>query len=127
MSAKDRIYSDKHSQQDVNTRDLVAKNQSEIEQRHQLKLDLKDPEPVELTRMQRKMQRIAGSGKGASQLFIRGAIMGGAVGIGFGSLFGCFYAFQTKSFAVIPIAALGSGMSMAFFMGMGSVIRGGEI
>lgn len=62
MASKDRIYSDKHSQQDANTRDLVAKNLAEVEQRHSLIRDLKDPEPVELTRMQRKMRRIFGAG-----------------------------------------------------------------
>lgn len=69
MQSKDRIYDDKHAQQDANTRDLVSKNLAEIEQRHALRVDLKEPEPVELTRMQRKMKRMFGTGKNSSKLF----------------------------------------------------------
>lgn len=69
MQSKDRIYDDKHAQQDANTRDLVSKNLAEIEQRHALRVDLKAPEPVELTRMQRKMKRMFGTGKNSSKLF----------------------------------------------------------
>ena len=59
---KDRIYSDKHSQQDEASRDLVSKNLKEIEARQMLKVDLKAPEAKELTRMQKKFQRMFGSG-----------------------------------------------------------------
>lgn len=127
MASKDRIYSDKHSQQDASTRDLVAKNLAEVEQRHSLIRDLKDPEPVELTRMQRKMRRIFGAGQNTSKLFVTGFQMGAMVGCTFGGVLGLYYAITARSFAFIPMSMLGSGVSMGFFMGMGMVIRASDM
>ena len=42
-----------------------------------------------------------------------GAIVGGI----FGGFTGCWYAYQTRSFLVIPMVALTSGGSFGFFMG----------
>ena len=127
MASKDRIYSDKHSQQDENTRNLVAKNLAEVEQKHSLIRDLKDPEPVELTRMQRKFRRIFGAGKNTSTLFVSGFQMGAMVGCTFGGVLGTYYAITARSVAFIPMSMVGSGISMGFFMGMGMVIRGSEL
>ena len=56
-----------------------------------------------------------------------GAIVGGI----FGGLTGCWYAYQTRSFLVIPMVALTSGGSFGFFMGVGMIMRnemeGGKI
>ena len=48
-----------------------------------------------------------------------GAIVGGI----FGGLTGIYYAYQTKSFLVIPMVALTSGGSFGFFMGVGMIMR----
>ena len=48
-----------------------------------------------------------------------GAIVGGI----FGGLTGVYYAYQTKSFLVIPMVALTSGGSFGFFMGVGMIMR----
>ena len=48
-----------------------------------------------------------------------GAIVGGI----FGGLTGVYYAYQTKSFLVIPMIALTSGGSFGFFMGVGMIMR----
>ena len=48
-----------------------------------------------------------------------GAIVGGI----FGGLTGCWYAYQTRSFLVIPMVALTSGGSFGFFMGVGMIMR----
>jgi hypothetical protein len=58
--------------------------------------DIKDPEPVELTRMQKKMKRILGAGSAASGMFVKGFMMGGMVGVGFGGLIGTYYAFRYR-------------------------------
>jgi hypothetical protein len=125
MNSKDRIYSDKISEQDANKRDLVAKNLGEIEARTALREDYREPvEEKELTRMQRKMRRIFGAGKQSTAMFVQGFKMGGAVGCCFGGLLGAFYAFKMRSFSVLPVSMFGSAMSMGFFMGMGMMIRG---
>ena len=91
--SKDRIYTDKASEQDINTRDLVAKNLNELEQRQQLRVDYNDKEPVkELTRMQRKFNRIFGFSKMTSQMFMNGFMMGGMVGGAFGGMIGTYFA-----------------------------------
>jgi hypothetical protein len=125
MSNKDRIYTDQHSQQDASKRDLVAKNLGEVEARHALREDYREPvQEVELTRMQRKMRRIFGAGKNSTAMFVQGFKMGGAVGCCFGGLLGSYYAFKMRSFSVLPVSMFGSAMSMGFFMGMGMMIRG---
>ena len=88
---------------------------------------MKPEEPKELTRMQRKMQRIFGATKNSSGLFVQGFKMGAVVGCSFGGLIGTYYAIQTRQFAYIPMSMLGSGFSMGFFMAMGMTIRGSEI
>jgi len=50
--------------------------------------------------------------------------MGGMVGAGFGGVVGTMYAVKYKTFSIIPVTMLGSGISMGFFMGMGMTIRG---
>ena len=50
----------------------------------------KEEKPVELTRMQRKMKRIFGSGQATSKLFIGGFTMGAMVGGAFGGILGLY-------------------------------------
>jgi len=49
--------------------------------------------------------------------------MGFIVGGIFGGLMGVYYAAVSRTFYVIPMAALGSGCSFGFFMGIGMVMR----
>ena len=84
-------------------------------------------EVKELTRMQRKMSRLFGSGKATSALFFTGFQMGAVVGGAFGGLLGIYQAIQMRSFMVIPMSMIGSGVSFGFFMGLGMTFRSGEM
>ena len=85
--SKDSIWSDNanqsHYQVDQMRRDIAAMPM--------FTNDLKKEEkPVELTRMQRKMNRIFGSGQATSKLFIGGFQMGAMVGGAFGGVIGIY-------------------------------------
>ena len=72
---------------------------------------------------ERKMKRIFGAVGDVNRLFLQGFKMGFVVGGIFGGLTGCYYAFQYRAFYYIPIAAITSGGSFGFFMGVGMVMR----
>ena len=76
--------------------------------------------------MQRKMKRLFGSGKATSGLFLTGFQMGALVGGAFGGLIGIYQAYQMRSFAIIPMSMIGSGVSFGFFMGLGMTFRSGS-
>ena len=80
-----------------------------------------------LTRMQRKRKRIFGEAGSMTRTFFTGFAFGGLIGGCFGSVFGIFAAWQYRSMALIPVMALSSGCSFGFFMGIGQVIRSGEM
>jgi len=69
------------------------------------------------------MKRIFGAAGQAQAQFLQGFKMGAIVGGIFGGLTGVYYAYQTKSFLVIPMVALTSGGSFGFFMGVGMIMR----
>ena len=60
-----------------------------------LKTDIRDieNEPVPLTRMQRKVNRIFGTASNAGQNFVQGFMMGSMVGAGMGGVLGSYQAF----------------------------------
>ena len=76
-----------------------------------------------LTKWERKMNRIFGEAKHARQTFLQGFMMGGIVGGLMGGLTGTYFAFQYRQISFIPIAAISSGCSFGFFMGVGAVLR----
>ena len=80
-----------------------------------------------LTRWQRKRKRIFGEAGSMTRTFFTGFAFGGVIGGCFGSVFGIFAAWQYRSMALIPVMALSSGASFGFFMGIGQVIRSGEM
>ena len=82
--------------------------------------------PRELTRWERKKLRIMGEAKTMRNAFFTGFLVGGAVGCLFGSLTGSYLAYQYRQISLIPLAALSSGCTFGFFMGIGSVIRSPE-
>ena len=55
-------------------------------------------------------------------MFFTGFKMGFIVGGIFGGLMGSYYAIVYRTFSYIPMAALGSGCSFGFFMGIGMVM-----
>ena len=59
--------------------------------------------------------------------FGMGFLMGGAVGGLMGGLTGTYFAFTYRQFSLIPMMALTSGCSFGFFMGIGAVMRSGEM
>ena len=77
----------------------------------------------ELTRWERKKLRIMGESKTMKNAFFNGFLVGGAVGCLFGSLTGTYLAYQMRQISMIPLAALSSGCTFGFFMGIGSMIR----
>ena len=68
-----------------------------------------------------------GSAGSTSQTFITGFKMGALVGGAFGGVIGTYQAIQMRSFAVIPMAMVGTGVSFGFFMALGLTIRSGEM
>ena len=56
-------------------------------------------------------------------MFFTGFKMGFVVGGIFGGLMGTYYAIVYRTFMYIPMAAIGSGSSFGFFMGIGMVMR----
>ena len=79
------------------------------------------------TRLERKFNRIFGSAGQTTQTFVTGFKMGALVGGAFGGVMGTYQAIQMRSFLVIPMAMIGSGVSFGFFMGLGMTIRTQEM
>ena len=75
------------------------------------------------TLMQRKMRRFKKALGGSQTIFLQGFKMGALVGGCFGGIMGLYYAVTYKTFYLMPLAALGSGCSFGFFMGIGMFIR----
>ena len=73
--------------------------------------------------VQRKMMRIFGAVGEVRTMFFNGFKMGFAVGGIFGGLMGTYYAVVYRTVMYIPMAAIGSGASFGFFMGIGMVMR----
>ena len=49
--------------------------------------------------------------------------MGGMIGGTFGAAFGTFYAIQNRTFWLMPMSAISSGVTFGFFMGLGMTFR----
>ncbi len=56
-------------------------------------------------------------------MFFQGFKIGFLVGGIFGGLMGTYYAVVYRSIMYIPMAAIGSGSSFGFFMGLGMIMR----
>ena len=56
-------------------------------------------------------------------MFFQGFKVGFIVGGVFGGLMGTYYSILYRSIVYIPMAAIGSGSSFGFFMGIGAVMR----
>mmetsp|Transcript_48775 Transcript_48775/g.35897 ORF Transcript_48775/g.35897 Transcript_48775/m.35897 type:complete len:164 (-) Transcript_48775:32-523(-) len=72
---------------------------------------------------QRKMERIFGALGDVRSMFFNGFKIGFVVGSIFGGLMGTYYAIIYRTIIYIPTAAVGSGASFGFFMGIGAVMR----
>ena len=79
------------------------------------------------TRWERKMNRIFGESKKIRNSFLTGFMMGGTVGALMGGLTGTYFAFKFKQFSLIPLMAITSGGSFGFFMGIGAIMRSGQM
>ena len=77
--------------------------------------------------MEKKFKRIFGEAGNAGQTFTTGFMMGALIGGCFGGVMGTYQAYQMRSFMVIPMAAIGSGVSFGFFMGLGMTLRSGTM
>jgi len=88
MNNSGRIFKDS----EVNKKEEhEPKNLAEIAAKYNLIDDLaKKEQPLELTRMQRKFQRIFGAAGNTSTLFLQGFKMGAMVGCGFGGVLGAW-------------------------------------
>ena len=73
--------------------------------------------------LRRKMDRIFGGVSDVGDKFLTGFKMGFIVGGIFGGLMGLYYATIYRTIMYVPMAALGSGGSFGFFMGIGMVMR----
>lgn len=73
--------------------------------------------------IKRKLTRIFGALGDVQTMFFTGFKMGFMVGGIFGGIMGVYYAVTTRSLLYVPMAALGSGASFGFFMGIGMVMR----
>jgi hypothetical protein len=125
LMSRDRIWSDKAVEGEHSK---IEKVDERIQAMQAFQTDMKpENKEIELTRMQRKMKRLFGSGKATSNLFVTGFQMGFMVGGAFGSILGTWQAIQMRSFMLIPLSAIGSGVSFGFFMGLGMTFRAGEM
>ena len=79
------------------------------------------------TKWERKVKRIFGEASVLKRSFLMGFMMGGGVGCLMGGLTGAYFAYQYKQFMLFPMMALSSGVSFGFFMGIGAVMRSGEM
>ena len=75
------------------------------------------------TLFRRKMKRIFGAVGDVQSMFFAGFKMGFVVGGIFGGLLGTYYSVAYRQILYIPMAAIGSGCSFGFFMGIGMVMR----
>ena len=80
-----------------------------------------------LTKWERKKKRMFGEASSIKRNFFMGFLMGGSVGALMGGLTGTYFAFQYRQFSLIPLMALSSGGSFGFFMGIGAIMRSGEM
>ena len=80
-----------------------------------------------LTRWERKKKRILGESTVLKRNFGMGFLMGGSVGALMGGLTGTYFAYQYRQFSLIPMMMLTSGCSFGFFMGIGAIMRSGEM
>ena len=69
------------------------------------------------------MKRIFGALGDVKSMFFQGFKVGFIVGGVFGGLMGTYYSIMYRSLIYIPMAAIGSGSSFGFFMGIGAVMR----
>jgi len=123
--SKDRIWSNKAVEGEHYKIDKVD---DRVQSLQAFNTDMRpENKEVELTRMQRKMKRLFGSGKATSNLFITGFQMGFMVGGAFGSILGLWQAIQMRSFLVLPMSVIGSGVSFGFFMGLGMTFRSSDM
>ena len=91
----------------------------------QLRLEAEKNRP--LTRWERKKKRILGESTVLKRNFGMGFLMGGSVGALMGGLTGTYFAYQYRQFSLIPMMMLTSGCSFGFFMGIGAIMRSGEM
>ena len=80
-----------------------------------------------LTRWERKKKRIFGDAGTMTRTFFAGALMGGAMGSCIGGILGIPLAIKYRQFSLIPLSMGSSGCSFAFLLGVGSIIRSGEM
>jgi hypothetical protein len=73
--------------------------------------------------LRRKTDRIFGAMGDVGDKFFTGFKMGFIVGGIFGGLMGLYYAAIYRTVMYVPMAALGSGGSFGFFMGIGMIFR----
>ena len=92
----------------------------------QIEKEIKDSER-ELTLFEKKMKRMFGGANNVRSLFFTGFKMGAAGGGIFGGVMGTYYAVTTRTISMIPISIFGTGLSFGFFMGMGMVLRQGNM
>lgn len=69
------------------------------------------------------MNRIFGAASEVKTMFFQGFKMGFIVGSIFGGVMGIYYAYVSRSLISIPIAAVATGASFGFFMGIGMIMR----
>ena len=79
------------------------------------------------TRWERKINRIFGESKKLRNSFFTGFMMGGTVGALMGGLTGTYFAIKFRQFSLIPLMAVTSGGSFGFFMGIGAIMRSGQM
>ena len=69
------------------------------------------------------MERIFGGMSSVKTMFFNGFKIGFCVGGIFGGMMGLYYAVIYRTFYYMPAAAIGSGCSFGFFMGIGMIMR----
>ena len=134
MSKKNEVMEDKyasnaHSFKNVDAVDKSAvKDFDDFQKMEGLKSDADKLVQLEIKNkpkgiFQRKMTRIFGAVGDFRSMFFKGFKLGFVVGGIFGGLLGTYQAVVYRSIMYIPGAAIASGCSFGFFMGIGMVIR----
>ena len=62
-----------------------------------------------------------------TKTFFSGAMMGGVMGSCIGGILGIPLAIKYRQFSLIPLSMVSSASSFAFLLGVGSIIRSGEM